>query len=80
MEPNNNEEWAALVRVQTKRIDDLETALKAEQATVGGLLLVQAGLVEALNLVRDYIVTMKGKGHEYQIVIDAALAAAKEPA
>jgi len=33
-----------------------------------------AELVEALLLVRDYVVTMKGKGHEYQIALDAALA------
>jgi len=34
-----------------------------------------AALVEALSMVRDYVVSMKGMGHEYQIVIDAALAA-----
>lgn len=28
---------------------------------------------EALQMVRDYVVTMKGVGHEYQLVVDAAL-------
>lgn len=30
-------------------------------------------MLDALKMVRDYIVTMKGKGHEYQIVVDAAI-------
>jgi hypothetical protein len=34
-------------------------------------------LLEALLLVRDYVVTMKQMGHEYQIAIDAAIAKAK---
>lgn len=34
-------------------------------------------LLEALEMVRDYVVTMKGRGHEYQIFIDAAIAKAK---
>ena len=35
-------------------------------------------LLEALQMVRDYVVTMKGKGHEYQIAIDAAIKKATE--
>ena len=34
-------------------------------------------LLEALKLVRDYIVTMKGNGHEYQAAVDAAIAKAE---
>ena len=33
-------------------------------------------MLEALQLVRDYIVTMKGMGHEYQVAIDAAISKA----
>jgi hypothetical protein len=33
-------------------------------------------LLEALVLVRDYVVTMKQMGHEYQVAIDAAIAKA----
>ena len=33
-------------------------------------------LLEALELVRDYVVTMKGAGHEYQVAIDSAIAKA----
>lgn len=33
-------------------------------------------LLEALQMVRDYVVTMKGEGHEYQTFIDAAIAKA----
>jgi hypothetical protein len=29
---------------------------------------------EALRMVRGYVVTMKGKGHEYQVAVDSALA------
>lgn len=34
-------------------------------------------LLEALQLVRDYVATMKGMGHQYQVEIDAAIAKAK---
>jgi len=30
-------------------------------------------LLEALQMVRDYVVTLKGKGHPYQLAIDAAI-------
>ena len=33
-------------------------------------------LLDALYLVRDYIATMKGNGHEYSMSIDAAIAKA----
>ena len=33
-------------------------------------------LLDALHLVRDYIATMKGGGHEYSMSIDAAIAKA----
>jgi hypothetical protein len=33
-------------------------------------------LLEALQMVRDYVVTMKGDGHQYQVVIDEAIAKA----
>jgi hypothetical protein len=33
-------------------------------------------MLETLQAVRDYVVTMKGMGHEYQAMIDAAIAKA----
>jgi hypothetical protein len=33
-------------------------------------------LLAALETVRDYVVTMKGMGHEYQLIIDSAIAKA----
>lgn len=38
----------------------------------------RAELLEALQLVRGYVVTMKGHGHEYQQAIDAAIANATQ--
>lgn len=37
----------------------------------------RAALLEAAKLVRDYVVTMKGRGHEYQESLDAAIALAQ---
>lgn len=33
-------------------------------------------LLEALQMVRDYVVTLTGNGHPYQLAIDAAIAKA----
>ena len=33
-------------------------------------------LLEAMQMVRDYLVLKKGKGHDYQVIVDAAIAKA----
>ncbi|SEJ54970.1 hypothetical protein [Frateuria terrea] len=40
------------------------------------LIAAASELLDALTMVRDYVVTMKGRGHEYQVAIDAAIAKA----
>lgn len=53
---------------------DDRPATNAElSAAVRAIAAKNAGLAAALRLVRDYVVTMKGRGHQYQIAIDAAL-------
>jgi len=60
MEPNNNEEWADLVRAQVAHIDSLTLALSEAQSRIGGLLVMQAGLVEALKYARDWLAGQDG--------------------
>lgn len=48
-----------------------------KEDTMIRLELDRAALMEALILVRDYVVTMKGRGHDYQVCIDSALSAAR---
>lgn len=68
----NNAEWQAK--------HNAERALWAEQRRLREQEKFKASMfdemLDALKMVRDYVVTMKGKGHEYQIVIDAAIAKA----
>lgn len=56
---------------------DMSYIAAANPSAILNLLAINAELVEALRMVRDYVVTMKGRGHDYQIAIDAALAKAE---
>lgn len=70
---------------------DYSTALRLQQERDEQAKLLGAGverelrltqerdrLKSALEMVRDYVVVMKGRGHAYQIEIDEALASIKE--
>jgi hypothetical protein len=46
----------------------------------GDLIKAAPDMQETLQAVRDYVVTMKGMGHEYQVMIDAAIAKATDAA
>lgn len=44
-----------------------------EHSANARLITAAPDLLEALAMVRDYIVAMKGEGHDYSLIIDAAL-------